>query len=211
MPVKVLDHPLATARLATLRDVTTSTPVFRGAMHALGLLLAAEATRRVATVPVRVHTPLALCETVQLAPQAPAVVSILRAGQGLVAPFLEVLPEAALGTIGLARDPVTHAPVPYHEKLPDGLADRVVFLVDPMLATGASAIDAVDRVVRAGARRVVFVAVLAAPEGIDALTAAHPALDVVVAAVDDHLDDRRYIVPGLGDAGDRYFGTAGHG
>lgn len=211
MPVTVLDHPLATARLATLRDVATTTPGFRAAMQGLGLLLAAEATRRVATVAVRVQTPLALCDTLGLAGRAPAVVSVLRAGQGLVGPFLEVLPEAALGTIGLARDPVTHVPAPYHEKLPEHLGDRVVFVVDPMLATGASAIDAVDRVRRAGARRVVFVAVLAAPEGLAALTEAHPDIDVVVAAVDDHLDANRYIVPGLGDAGDRYFGTAGHG
>jgi uracil phosphoribosyltransferase len=211
MPVTVLDHPLATARLATLRDVATPTPAFRAAMHALGLLLAAEATRHVQTVSVRVQTPLAPCDTQQIAPVAPAVISVLRAGQGLVAPFLDVLPEAAVGTIGLARDPVTHVPAPYHEKLPERLDGRVVFVVDPMLATGLSAIDAVDRVLRAGAQRVIFVAVLAAPEGVAALTAAHPGLEVIVAAVDDHLDANRYIVPGLGDAGDRYFGTAGHG
>lgn len=204
--VRILDHPLAAAQLSILRARTTLPEEFRRALHKLALLLLVEAARDWETETVALESPLASFVG-SLLPRSIVLVPILRAGLGLQEGMLSLVPEAATGHIGLYRDPVTLRPVKYFSCLPANLADAQVLVLDPMLATGHSAAEAVSIVKVAGATRVQLVCVLACPPGVAEMQRAHPGVPIIVAAVDPILNDRGYIVPGLGDAGDRYFGT----
>jgi uracil phosphoribosyltransferase len=202
----VVDHPAVADRLSRLRDRATPTPVFRRLVEELGLLLAYEATRDLALADVMVETPLATASFKAIATR-PVVAPILRAGLGLLPGFLAVIDDAVIAHLGFYRDPVTLAAVPYYANLPDDLADRDVFVVDPMLATGHSGSAAITMLEERGAQSLTFVCIIAAPEGVNTIQTAHPSVRIVTAAIDDRLNDHGYIVPGLGDAGDRMFGS----
>jgi uracil phosphoribosyltransferase len=206
--VRLLDHPVAADALAALRRAETGPVAFRAALSRLALLLAAEATRGLPTAPASIMTPLMAAEVPVLAGKPPCLVPVLRAGLALVDAFLTLLPEAPVAHYGAWRDHATLQPVEYYFKSPADLADRGAIVLDPMLATGGTAVAAVTRLRAAGAGSVTLAAVLAAPEGLAAVAAAHPGVTIVVAAIDQGLDERGYIVPGLGDAGDRVFATA---
>ena len=206
-PVVVVDHPLVQHKLTRLRQADTGTAEFRRLTREVSLLLAYEATRDLPLEPVAIETPLEPTTATRLAGGNVCVVSILRAGNGILDGMLDLLPEAAVGHVGLYRDAQTLRPVEYYLKLPGELSERCCIVVDPMLATGHSAVAALDRLKAAGAARITFVCLLAAPEGLRALAAVHPEVRVVTAAVDRGLDEHGYIRPGLGDAGDRLFGT----
>lgn len=205
MHVHVVDHPLAAARLTILRDERTDNAAFRVALRDLTVMLVYEATRDAPRQPVTVRTPLAETAGSRLA-KPPLLVAILRAGLGMVDPALVLLPEARVGFVGIARDEETASPTSYMESLPDDLHGRPVLVLDPMLATGGSMIYTIRLLHRRGADDISVLSVLVAPEGIAALTKAAPDVRVFTAAVDDHLNEASYIVPGLGDAGDRQFG-----
>lgn len=208
MSLRVLDHPLAAEALATLRSTGTRPPAFRAALGRLALLLAAEATRGLPLARTRVSTPLEEAEVPVPATPPPTLVPVLRAGLALVEGFQALLPESPVAHFGAWRDHDTLKPVEYYFKAPPDLAARGAIVLDPMLATGGTAVATVSRLKAAGARHVTVAAVIAAPEGVAALAAAHPDAGVIVAALDRGLDHRGYIVPGLGDAGDRAFSTA---
>lgn len=203
----VLEHPLLHQHLTRLRDRATPPGAFRALLADAASLMAVEVTRDLPVAEVEVQTPLAPARGVRLAGPPPALVAVMRAGLVMAEGFLRVLPEAAVGHLGLYRDEETLRPVPYYEKLPPHLERRRTYVLDPMLATGGSAAEAVRRVLRAGARDVRLVCLLAAPEGLERVRREHPGVPVYAAAVDRHLDARGFIVPGLGDAGDRAFGT----
>jgi uracil phosphoribosyltransferase len=203
--VRIVDHPLAAVRLTTLRDENTDNAAFRAALGELSLMLVYEATRDLARENVSVRTPLAQAPGTRLA-TPPLLVAVLRAGLGMVDPAQVLLPEASVGFVGVARDEETALPTQYLESLPDNLRGRPVIVLDPMLATGGSMCHAVGLLQQRGADDVTVVCVVAAPEGIAALEKAAPRARLFTAAVDDGLNDNAYIVPGLGDAGDRQFG-----
>ncbi len=203
----VVEHPLVQHKLTIMRDKTTSTAKFRQLLREISMLLAYEVTRHMAMTTVRIETPLCPMQAPVIAGRKMALVSILRAGNGLLDGILELVPSARVGFIGLYRDPETLQPVQYYCKLPSELDERLVIVVDPMLATGNSSAAAVDLLKKAGARNIRFLCLLAAPEGVKRMQEAHPDVPIVTAALDDHLNDHGYIVPGLGDAGDRMFGT----
>jgi uracil phosphoribosyltransferase len=205
--VSVADHPLIQHKLTLLRRRETSTAGFRRIAREIGLLLAYEVTRDLKLELVDIETPLEPMQAPLLAGKKLCLVPILRAGNGLLDGMLDAVPAARVGHIGLYRDPETLVPVEYYVKLPEDIADRLAIVVDPMLATGHSAIGAVHRLKEAGATQVRFVCLVAAPEGLRAFTAEHPDVPVVTAAVDRELDAHGYIRPGLGDAGDRLYGT----
>jgi len=205
--VRVVDHPAVADRLTRLRDAATGEPLFRRLLEDLGTLLAYEATRHLATREVRVRTPVGEASGVRLAGRT-VFAPILRAGLGLVPGFLRVVEDAAVAHLGFFRDPGTLAAVPYYANLPDDLSDAAVFVLDPMLATGHSGAAALDVLASRGARDVTFACVIAAPEGIAHLAERHPAVRVVTCGIDRGLNDHGYIVPGLGDAGDRMFASA---
>ena len=205
--VTIVDHPLVQHKLSLMRRVTTATADFRRLLREVSLLLAYEVMRDLPLRNQPIETPLAKIEGPVLAGKKLCLVSILRAGNGLLDGMLDLVPSARVGHIGLYRDPETLTPVEYYYKVPDSLGDRLVVVVDPMLATGNSAIAAVRRLKESGARNIKFVCLLAAPEGVEAFRGDHPDVPVITAALDDHLDDHGYIVPGLGDAGDRVYGT----
>lgn len=205
--VTVVHHPLVRHKMTELRDARTSTAGFRLLARELSQLLCYEATRGLALEPTEIRTPLETMTGEKLAGKKLCVVSILRAGNGILDGILDLIPSARVGHIGLFRDPETLRPVEYYMKLPDSLDQRDCLVVDPMLATGYSASAAIDRLKKAGAKNIVFICLLAAPEGIASLTAQHPDVKIVTCAVDRGLDDHGYIRPGLGDAGDRLFGT----
>lgn len=205
--VVVVDHPLVQHKLTIMRDVETSTAGFRQLLREISALLCYEATRNLALTRTRITTPLAEMEAPTLAGKKLVFASILRAGNGLLEGMLELVPPARVAHIGLYRDPRTLEAVEYYFKAPADLAERVVIVVDPMLATANSAVAAIDRLKEHGARDVRFVCLLAAPEGVARLHGAHPDVPLVTAAIDSHLDEHGYIVPGLGDAGDRMYGT----
>ena len=207
MDIIVLDHPLCQHKLTLLRDVKTPGSLFRKVLEEFGLLLAVEATRHLPTEPVAVETPLERTQGRRLTSLDPVMVPVLRAGLGLLPPFLQLLPTAKVGHLGLYRDHDTLVPVPYYRNFPPLLEERFVFVLDPMLATGGSASEAVRQLKMAGAKNLTLASLIAAPEGIARLRADHPDLRVVVGVVDRQLNDRAYILPGLGDAGDRLFGT----
>lgn len=209
MPVEttIVDHPVCTDALARIRDRDTPNALFRQNLERIGGLLITEATRDLPTVDGTVETPLTTAPARRIAVQ-PVVVPILRAGLGFVGPAQDLLPNADIGFIGIARNEDTHQPEPYVNKLPESLAGRPVIVVDPMLATGGSLIHTVQLLVERGAPEpITVVCALAAPEGIAALEAAGLSIRLFTAAVDDHLNEHAFIVPGLGDAGDRQFGT----
>lgn len=206
MSFHLVDHPVIRERLTCIRSVDSGTERFREALHDVSRLLCYEVTRDFETATVSVKTPL--CETEGHRLARPVVlVPILRAGMGMLHGFTEILGEAAVGTIGLYRDEETLLPHRYHFRMPPHLGEAEVILIDPMLATGGSAGDAVDELKAEGATRIRFACLIAAPEGVAAFTARHPDVPVYSAALDQCLNERAYIVPGLGDAGDRYFGT----
>lgn len=208
MKIVVLDHPLAAHKLTLLRDRKAPVSLFRALTEELGLMLAMESTRSLPVVPAAVETPLERTQGAMLPPLDPVLVPVLRAGLGLLQPFLQLLPTAKVGHLGLYRDHDSLVPVPYYRNFPPLLEARPVFILDPMLATGGSASEAVRQLKEAGARQVTLASVLATPEGLRRLEADHPDLTVVTAAVDRQLNEKGYILPGLGDAGDRTFGTA---
>ncbi|MEY2535512.1 MAG: uracil phosphoribosyltransferase [bacterium] len=204
----VVEHPVLADRLVVLRDRATPHGAFRRAMHEASAILAIEATRDLPTRDVTVDTPLEPANGDRLLGEV-VVVPVLRAGLGMVEGFLNLLPDARVGHLGMYRDEVELTPVDYFERLPPNVADAHVFVVDPMLATGGSAVHALDRLKLAGAERLRLICVVSAPEGVAAVHAAHPEVPIWTAALDRELDERRFIRPGLGDAGDRVFGTAG--
>lgn len=207
MNVTVVDHPLVQHKLTQMRRKETQADSFRRYLREIAMLLAYEALRDLPLEKVEIETPLTRMKAPQLAGKRVCFVSILRAGNGLLDGMLEVLPSARVGHIGLYRDPRTLAAVEYYCKLPEDIAQREAIILDPMLATGHSAAAAVTRTKELGARAVRYVCLLAAPEGVKEMNAAHPDVPVITAAVDSHLNDHGYIVPGLGDAGDRLYGT----
>lgn len=205
--LKVIDHPLIRHKLTQLRNETTNTEQFRRLVREVGQMLAYEVTRDLPTQDVRIRTPLAEMDSPMISGKQQCLVSILRAGNGMLDGMLELLPAARVGHIGLYRDPVTLEPVEYYFKVPSDVADRMVIVLDPMLATGNSAVAAMKRLKECGVTSLKLVCLLAAPEGVRCMLEHHPDVTVTVAALDDKLNDHGYIVPGLGDAGDRIFGT----
>ena len=205
--VYVFDHPLIQHKVALIRQTTTPTKDFRELVKEIAMLMGYEATRELPLKQVEIETPICKTTVNMLDGQDIAIVPILRAGLGMVDGMLAIVPNAKVGHIGLYRDPETHLPVEYYCKLPADIENREIFVIDPMLATGGSAIAAIDFVKAKGCKNIKFLCLIASPEGIDALTEAHPDVDVYIAAKDEKLNDHKYIVPGLGDAGDRIFGT----
>jgi uracil phosphoribosyltransferase len=203
----VVSHPLVQHKLTLMREKDTSTASFRQLLREISLLLAYEVTRELPMTVKRIETPLCEMDAPAIEGKKLALISILRAGNGLLDGILELIPAARVGFVGLYRDPETLEPVQYYCKLPEQLEDRICIVVDPMLATGNSSVAAIDLLKKAGARQIRFLCLLAAPEGVKRMHEAHPDVPIVTASVDSHLNDHGYIVPGLGDAGDRMFGT----
>ena len=203
----VLDHPLIQHKLSILRDRETSTRDFKQLVSEIAMLMAYEATEDLATEPVEIETPLERMEAQRISGKKVAVNPVLRAGLGMLEGVLSLISSARVGFIGLYRDEETLLPVEYYVKLPDDLAERDAIVLDPMLATGNSSVAAVDAVKAAGARSVTLVCLVAAPEGIERVHEEHPDVHIVCAAIDRELNEKGYIVPGLGDAGDRLYGT----
>jgi uracil phosphoribosyltransferase len=203
----VVDHPLVQHKLSLMRDRDTSTAEFRRLLREVSLLLAYEATRDLPLEPALIETPLERGSFPVIAGKKLCLVSILRAGNGILDGMIDLLPSARVGHIGIYREPRTLQAVEYYLKLPEDLAERDVILVDPMLATGNSAVAAISRLVELKARSIKFVCLVAAPEGVDTVLGVFPDVAIVAAALDRCLDDHGYILPGLGDAGDRLFGT----
>ena len=203
----IVDHPLVQHKLTIMRDKKTPTAVFRQLLREISQLLAYEITRELDMTTKPIETPMQAMDAPTLAGKKLALISILRAGNGLLDGVLELIPSARVGFVGLYRDEKTLKPVQYYFKVPTELGDRLVIAVDPMLATGNSSIAAIDLLKKAGARNIRFMCLLAAPEGVRKMKDAHPDVPIVTAAVDEKLNEVGYIVPGLGDAGDRMFGT----
>jgi uracil phosphoribosyltransferase len=205
--VIVVDHPLVQHKLSWLRDKETDSALFRALLGEVAMLLAYELTRELPMTTAEVHTPLMAMQAPRLAGKPPVLISILRAGNGLLEGVLKLIPTAGVGHVGLYRDPETLQAVEYYYKVPTDIAERDVLVVDPMLATGHSAVAAIERLKQDRPRSLRFLCLLAAPEGVAAFHAAHPDVDIVTAAIDERLNDHGYILPGLGDAGDRMYGT----
>ncbi|HOG00604.1 MAG TPA: uracil phosphoribosyltransferase [Clostridia bacterium] len=205
--VNVISHPLVQHKLSFLRDKHTGSKEFRELVEELAMLLTYEATRDLPLAETQVETPICTATTKVLAGKKLGIVPILRAGLGMVDGMLNLIPAAKVGHIGLYRDPETLSPVDYYCKLPPDVQERDIIIVDPMLATGGSAVEAITIVKSAGCKSIRLVNLIAAPEGIEAVHKAHPDVDIYIAAVDERLNSHGYIVPGLGDAGDRLFGT----
>ncbi|WP_225026674.1 uracil phosphoribosyltransferase [Xinfangfangia pollutisoli] len=203
----VVSHPLVSHKLTLMREKDTSTASFRQLLREISLLLAYEVTRELPMTTKQIETPLQPMDAPTIDGKKLALISILRAGNGLLDGILELIPAARVGFVGLYRDPATLQPVQYYCKLPDHLDERVSIVVDPMLATGNSSAAATSLLKQAGAKDIRFLCLLAAPEGVARMKAEHPDVPIVTAALDSHLNDHGYIVPGLGDAGDRMFGT----
>ena len=203
----ILDNPLVQHKVSLLRNKATGTKEFKELVSELATLLCYEATRDLPLEEVEIETPIAVAHTNVLSGRKLALVPILRAGLGMVDGMLTLLPAAKVGHIGLYRNEETLEPVEYYCKLPSDIAERDVIVLDPMLATGGSALDAITQIKKRGARSIKFIGIIAAPEGLKALHEAHPDVDIYVAALDEKLNEKGYIVPGLGDAGDRIFGT----
>ena len=205
--VHVIDHPLVHHTLAILRNKDTSVKEFRELVGEIAGLMCYEATRNLPTEEVDVETPIATAHCKMLAGKKLPIGPILRAGLGMVDNMVALIPSAKIGHIGLYRDPETHKPVEYYCKLPDDIGNRVVFVVDPMLATGGSAIAAIDFLTGHGCKNIIMMNIIGCPEGVEAVRKAHPDVEIYLAAVDEKLNEHAYIVPGLGDAGARIFGT----
>ena len=205
--VHVLDHPLIQHKLAILRNEDTGVKEFRELVSEIAGLMCYEATRNLPTEEVEVKTPVATAKCRILAGKKLAIIPILRAGLGMVDSMVDMIPSAKIGHIGLYRDPETHLPVEYYCKLPEDIGSRQCFVVDPMLATGGSAVAAIDFLKAHGCKNIIMMNIIGCPEGVKAVQEAHPDVDMYLAAVDEKLNDHAYIIPGLGDAGDRIFGT----
>jgi len=203
--VYVFDHPLIQHKTALIRDKDTGVKDFRTLVREISMLMGFEATRNLPLEDVEIETPLTKTTVKMLSGPDLCLVPILRAGLGMVDGFLDLVPGARVGFIGLYRDPDTHEPVEYYCKLPEDIGDRQAIVLDPMLATGGSAAAAVDFIKKRGGKRIAFCCIIAAPEGIEVMQKAHPDVDIYIAAKDSHLNDHAYIVPGLGDAGDRLY------
>ncbi|HAH97091.1 MAG TPA: uracil phosphoribosyltransferase [Firmicutes bacterium] len=207
MAVHVIDHPLIQHKLTYIRDENTSSKDFRDLIEEVASLMAYEVTRDMPLEETEVQTPVAKATTKVLAGRKIGIIPILRAGLGMASGILRLIPVAKVGHIGVYRDPETLQPVEYYCKLPSDLAERDLILVDPMLATGGSAVASIGFLKEHGARNIKFMCLIAAPEGIARVQSEHPEIDIFTAAIDDHLNSHGYIIPGLGDAGDRLFGT----
>ena len=207
MTPMIVEHPLLQHKISILRNKQTGTKEFRDLVGEIATLLCYEATRDLPLEEVEIETPITMAKTKVLAGRKLALVPILRAGLGMVDGMLTLIPAAKVGHIGLYRNEETLEPVEYYCKLPKDIAERDVFVLDPMLATGGSAIDAIGQIKKRGAKHIKFIGLIAAPEGLKALHEAHPDVDIYVAAQDEKLNENGYIIPGLGDAGDRIFGT----
>ena len=203
----IMDHPLIQHKLTIMRDKNTGTKEFRELVGEIGMLMCYEATRDLPLKEVEIETPVAVAKTKVISGRKLAFVPIVRAGLGMVDGVMRMVPAAKIGHIGMYRDPETHMPVEYYCKLPSDIGERDVIVLDPMLATGGSAIDAISQIKNKGAKSVRFMCIIAAPEGLAALQEAHPDVQIYIGAVDEKLNEHKYIVPGLGDAGDRIFGT----
>ena len=203
----IMDHPLIQHKLTIMRDKNTGTKEFRELVGEIGMLMCYEATRDLPLKEVEIETPVAVAKTKVISGRKLAFVPILRAGLGMVDGVMRMVPAAKIGHIGMYRDPETHMPVEYYCKLPSDIGERDVIVLDPMLATGGSAIDAISQIKNKGAKSVRFMCIIAAPEGLAALQEAHPDVQIYIGAVDEKLNEHKYIVPGLGDDGDRIFGT----
>lgn len=203
----LVDHPLIQHKLTIMREKDTSSKDFRELLDEISMLMGYEITRNLPLEEVEIETPICKCTQKKIAGKKLAVVPILRAGLGMVDGLLRLVPVARVGHIGLYRDPETHEPVEYYCKMPGDIEERLVIIVDPMLATGGSAADAITMVKNRGAKNVLLMCLVAAPEGVKRVQDAHPDVDIYCAALDEKLNDHAYIVPGLGDAGDRIFGT----
>ena len=207
MAVHVLDHPLISHKLAILRSTETGVKEFRELIGEIAGLMCYEATRDLPTEEVEVQTPMAVAKCRMLSGKKLAIVPVLRAGLGMVDNMVALIPSAKVGHIGLYRDPETHLPVEYYCKLPEDIDQRVVYVVDPMLATGGSAVAAIDFLKARGCKNIVMMNVIGCPEGVETVQQAHPDVELYLAALDERLNENKYILPGLGDAGDRIFGT----
>ncbi len=207
MAVTITNHPLIQHKLTLLRDKNTGSKEFRALVSEIATLMCYEATRDLPLEEVEVETPIQKAKTKVISGKTLAFVPILRAGTGMLDGVLSLVPSAKVGHIGMYRDPETALPVPYYCKLPSDIEEREVIVLDPMLATGGSAIDAISQIKEYHPKSIKFMGIIAAPEGMMALTEAHPDVDIYCAALDERLNDHKYIVPGLGDAGDRIFGT----
>ncbi len=205
--ITVFDHPLLKHKITLMRDKNTGTNEFRQMVEEIAMLMGFEALKDLPTQDIEVETPIEKCMSPVIAGKKLAVVPILRAGLGMVNGILSLVPSAKIGHIGLYRDPVTHEPHEYYCKLPSSIGERLILVTDPMLATGGSAVAAVDFIKERGGKNIKFLSIIAAPEGIEALAKAHPDIEIYCAQVDRELNDHAYICPGLGDAGDRIFGT----
>ena len=203
----IVKHPLVQHKLTLMRKSSTPTALFRQLLREISQLLAYEITRDLDTIQRSIETPLTGMESPELSGRKLALISILRAGNGLLDGMLELIPSARVGFVGLYRDEETLQPIQYYFKVPESLEERMVIAVDPMLATGNSSVAAINLLKKAGAKNISFLCLLAAPEGVKTMKNAHPDVKIVTAALDSHLNDQGYIVPGLGDAGDRMFGT----
>jgi uracil phosphoribosyltransferase len=203
----IMDHPLIQHKLTLIRDKNTGSKEFRELIGEIAMLICYEATRNLPLIEVEIETPISIAKTKVISGKKLAFIPILRAGLGMVDGVLKLVPAAKVGHIGLYRDPESLVPVDYYCKLPYDIEEREVIILDPMLATGGSAIQAVKLVKSKGVKNIKFMCIIAAPEGLKALTQAHPDVDVFCAALDEKLNEHSYIVPGLGDAGDRLFGT----
>ncbi|HIW13542.1 MAG TPA: uracil phosphoribosyltransferase [Candidatus Salinicoccus stercoripullorum] len=205
--VQVMDHPLIQHKMSYIRDEKTSTKEFRELVDEVGMLMAYEVTRDLSLEDVAVDTPVQRTTAKRLSGKKLGIVPILRAGLGMQEGILKLIPSARVGHIGLYRDPETLEAIEYYAKFPGDIEERDIFVIDPMLATGASAVEAITAVKKRGATKVRFICLIAAPEGVEVLKEAHPDVDIYIAALDEKLNEKSYIVPGLGDAGDRLFGT----
>ena len=203
----IMDHPLIQHKITLLRDKNTGSKEFRELIAEVTMLMCYEATRDLPLKQVEIETPMAVTKANVISGRKLAIVPILRAGIGMVDGILNLLPAVKVGHIGLYRDHETHQPVEYYCKLPSDVAEREVIVLDPMLATGGSAIDAISKLKERGVKQIKFMCIIAAPEGAEALMAAHPDVQIYIGSLDDRLNDDKYIIPGLGDAGDRIFGT----
>ncbi|MCU9613305.1 uracil phosphoribosyltransferase [Caldibacillus lycopersici] len=205
--VYVFDHPLIQHKLTYIRQKDTGTKEFRELVDEIATLMAFEATRDLPLDEIEIETPVSKTKSKVLSGKKLGVVPILRAGIGMVDGILKLIPAAKVGHVGLYRDPKTLKPVEYYVKLPNDVEERDFFVVDPMLATGGSAVEAINSLKNRGAKNITFMCLIAAPEGVEVLKNAHPDVDIYIAALDEKLNEKGYIVPGLGDAGDRLFGT----
>lgn len=205
--VHVVDHPLVQHKLTLMRRAECPTKDFRQLLEEIAMLMCFEVTRTLPLTEVEIETPITKCKSKIISGKKLGIVPILRAGLGMVDGVLTVVPSAKVGHIGLYRDPETHQPVEYYCKLPPDVAERDLIVLDPMLATGGSAIAAIDFIKQRGGKHIIMMALVGCPEGVYALQKAHPDVDLYIAAIDEGLNENKYIVPGLGDAGDRLFGT----